>query len=186
MIIKVFKGLFFLLPFSSTLLGQKIKDEQLDQLSEKYARESFEELYDFYSIPSNAYYPEDIEKNIKWCEDAFIRRGFRTQRLATPAVPFLPTPSAPLLLAERHISDKAKTVLVYLQVDGQPVDSSKWDQESPWTPTLKEQDANGHWQAINWTALEGELNPDWRIFVRAASDAKGPDMMFLKAILDQK
>lgn len=160
--------------FAIAASGQQIKSSELDELSLKYAKASFGELYDFFSIPNDAVYPEDIEKNVSWCENAFEKRGFETQRLETSKVP--------LLLASRIIGPKAKTVLIYLQVDGQPVDSSAWFQESPWTPTLKAQNAKGEWEIQDWSKLEGELDRDWRIFVRSASDARGPDMMFLKAM----
>ncbi len=160
--------------FAIAANGQKIKSSELDELALQYAKGSFDELYDFFSIPNDATYPEDIEKNVSWCENAFSKRGFETQRLETSTVP--------LLLASRIISPKAKTVLIYLQVDGQPVDSSAWFQESPWTPTLKAQNADGKWEILDWSKLEGELDRDWRIFVRSASDARGPDMMFLKAM----
>lgn len=160
--------------FAIAASGQKIKPGELDQLSLDYAKASFDELYEFFSIPNDAFYPKDIEKNVQWCEKAFKKRGFETTRLETSTVP--------LLLATRMTSPAAKTVLIYLQVDGQPVDSSAWFQESPWTPTLKAQNADGEWEIQDWSKLKGEIDRDWRIFVRSASDAKGPDMMFLKAM----
>jgi acetylornithine deacetylase/succinyl-diaminopimelate desuccinylase-like protein len=72
--------------------------------------------------------------------------------------------------------------LIYLQIDGQPVDSAKWEQESPWKPTLKEKNAEGKWIALPFEKLQGELNRDWRIFVRSASDAKGPAMAYLASL----
>lgn len=151
-----------------------IYSQNLDELSLKYAKASFAELYDFFSLPNNAYSPEEIEPNVKWCENAFTKRGFKTQRLETETVP--------LLLATRNFPNAKKTVLVYLQVDGQPVDTSKWHQPDPYIPVLKEKNENDDWKIIDWTNLEGDINNDWRIFSRSASDARGPDMMFLKAM----
>ncbi|MCH7525737.1 MAG: M20/M25/M40 family metallo-hydrolase, partial [Bacteroidetes bacterium] len=87
-----------------------------------------------------------------------------------------------LLLATRDFPNAKKTVLVYLQVDGQPVDTSKWHQPDPYIPVLKEKNNDGNWNIIDWNNLEGDINRDWRIFSRSASDARGPDMMFLKAM----
>lgn len=154
--------------------SQKLHKQNLDELSLKYAKESFQELYEFYSIPNDANYPEQIEPNVKWCENAFSKRGFKTKRLETSTVP--------LLLATREYPKAKRTVLVYLQIDGQPVDTTKWHQPNPFIPVLKEQDQNGDWNIISWDKLNGEINNDWRIFARAASDARGPDMMFLKAM----
>ena len=55
-------------------------------------------------------------------------------------------------------------------------------QPNPYKPALKQKDANGKWQTIPWEKLNGDINNDWRIFSRSASDARGPDMMFLKAM----
>ncbi|MBX2942056.1 MAG: M20/M25/M40 family metallo-hydrolase [Cyclobacteriaceae bacterium] len=155
-----------------TSIAQKKKNQ--DDLIQKHAIESFKDLYALLSIPNDAHHPKDIEKNIQWCEDAFAKRGFVTTRLETATVP--------LLLAERKAKKATKTVLVYLQIDGQPVDTSKWFQESPWRPTLKEKNTSGDWKAINYERLYENYNPDWRIFARSASDAKGPAVAFLASL----
>ncbi len=160
---------------SLPLLCQKSKNSNLDKIAEKFAVASFNEFYELHRLPNDAHFPTDIEKNVQWCENAFAKRGFTTQRLDTETVP--------LLLAERKILNAKKTVLIYLQIDGQPVDSSKWDQESPWMPALKEKDVNGKWNTLSFEKLKsGTINRDWRIFVRSASDAKGPAMAYLASL----
>jgi acetylornithine deacetylase/succinyl-diaminopimelate desuccinylase-like protein len=157
------------------LLGQKSKNSNLDKIAEKFAVASFDEFYALHSLPNDAHFPEDIEKNVQWCENAFAKRGFTTKRLNTETVP--------LLLAERKVSNPKKTVLIYLQIDGQPVQANQWDQESPWKPTLKEKDTNGKWNTLPFDQLKtGNIDRDWRIFVRSASDAKGPAMAYLASL----
>jgi acetylornithine deacetylase/succinyl-diaminopimelate desuccinylase-like protein len=147
----------------------------LDAAARQFAIASFPEFYALLSLPNDAHFPGDIEKNVAFCEAAFGKRGFSTRRLATPG--------APLLLAEKTFPRGAKTVLVYLQIDGQPVEPKAWDQASPWTPVLKERDDSGAWRIIPSERLQGSsLNPDWRIFARATSDAKGPAAAFLAAL----
>ncbi|WP_074409160.1 MULTISPECIES: M20/M25/M40 family metallo-hydrolase [Aquimarina] len=160
------------LTFSST--AQSLHDSELDRLSLTYARDSFNELIELLSLPNDAHYPKDIAKNIEWCEKAFKDRGFTSKRLITEKIP--------LLLASRQHKDAKKTVLVYLQIDGQPVDTTKWFQENPYKAVLKEQDNAGKWNTIPLHKLTGKINPDWRIFARSTSDAKGPVVMFLKAM----
>jgi len=154
--------------------GQKPANLSLDKLAEKHAVASFREFYELLSLPNDAHIQSDIEKNIKWCEAAFAKRGFTTKRLNTETVP--------LLLAERKVANPAKTVLIYLQIDGQPVNPSQWNQESPWKPTLKEKDSGGNWNAIAYEKLYEGINRDWRIFARSTSDAKGPAMAFLASL----
>lgn len=172
---------FSLLLVAASISAQKLNQKKLDDLADQYGRASLNLFQELLSIPNDAHFPEDIEKNIEWCEENFEARGFHTQRLETETLP--------LLLAERKAPNASKTVLVYLQIDGQPVDPTKWFQDSPWTPSLKARAANGDWEAIPWSKLEGKVDPEWRIFARSASDAKGPVAMFLAALdaaADQK
>lgn len=145
----------------------------IEALTQKYVKQSYPLLKDLLSIPSDAHFPEHVAANVAWMESAFDGRGFETTVLETGG--------PPLLLAERKVDPGAKTVLIYLQIDGQPVDPTKWNQESAYKPVLKEQ-RGGQWQIINWDSLQGDLNPEWRVFARAASDAKGPVAMFLTAL----
>jgi acetylornithine deacetylase/succinyl-diaminopimelate desuccinylase-like protein len=76
----------------------------------------------------------------------------------------------------------AKTILFYMHFDGQPVIPDQWAQKSPWIATLKAQSVGGKWEEIDREKLKGDkIDPDWRLFARAASDDKGPIMMFLNA-----
>jgi acetylornithine deacetylase/succinyl-diaminopimelate desuccinylase-like protein len=152
-----------------------IKAQSNKALAEKYAKLHFKTYQEFLSIPSDAHFPADLEKNMSWVENQFGQRGFSLQKLNTPTFP--------LLLAERKSNmPNAKTVLIYLQIDGQPVVPSEWQQKSPWIPALKMQLPNGQWKEIPYDTLEKTFDRDWRIFARAAADAKGPDVMFLSAL----
>lgn len=160
-----------LLAFSSLLYAQ---ENPLDKLAEKYALASLPQFYELLSLENVASNKEDIEKNIRWSEKAFSARGFTIQRLATPTVP--------LLLAERNVKKATKTVLIYLQLDGQPVNPALWDQESPWKPVLKEMNSEGKWTILSDNKLTSTYNRDWRIFARSTSDAKGPVAAFLASL----
>ena len=91
------------------------------------------------------------------------------------------------MLAERTFPKAKETVLIYLQIDGQPVDNSRWFQESLYTPVLKRQNSKGVWEIIDWDKIKN-YEDDWRIFARSTSDAKGPVVMFLNAmdVLEEK
>ena len=166
---------FSILILSITAWGhaQQIDKNVLEEYAKKYASLSISEFQELLSIPNDAYIPEDIEKNVVWCENAFTQRGFTIQRIGTKTVP--------LLLAERNHDEAKKTVLIYLQIDGQPVDPSRWEQKSPYQPTLKKPGASVGWETIPWNTIK-EYEDDWRIFARSASDAKGPVAMFLAAL----
>lgn len=163
-----------LLFLQSTLIFSQINGQELDDLAYKYATESFDRLSELLAIPNDAHYPKEIEKNIQWCEIEFQQRGFQLNRLVTPTVP--------LLLAERKKEGAEKTVLIYLQIDGQPVDKTQWQQENPYKATLKQKDKNGEWQAIDWKKIHTHYDPELRIFARSTSDSKGAANAFLAAL----
>ena len=165
--------LIFLTVLSSLSFGQKLDQAKLNALAKKYGVQSFDLLHEFLSIPNDAHFPDHIQKNMQWVEAAFQKRNFE--------ISVLPTGGPPLLLAERRVDDNSKTVLIYLQIDGQPVDPRLWYQESPYKPVLKEKQGT-EWREISWQKLKGEINPDWRVFARSASDAKGPVVAFLTAL----
>ncbi len=135
------------------------------------------EFVNMLSLPNDAHFPEHVQQNVAWAEQAFAQRGFTPRRLAT-------TPGGPpLLLCTRTVAGATKTILFYSHMDGQPVDPTRWEQEDPWKPVLKRRTEDGSWEAIpfEWIEQRG-LDPEWRIFARSASDDKGPVMMFLAAL----
>ena len=166
------KQCFFILLFSSLGLTAQ-KQAELNDLASEFTRKSLPLFKEVLSIPNDAISAEWIEENIVWTEKAFGERGFSTERI--------PTAGAPLLLASRSFPKVKKTVLVYLQMDGQPVDPARWTQEDPYKPALKKQNKQGEWEEIPWDNIKN-YKDDWRIFARSASDAKGPVVMFLAAI----
>ncbi len=144
------------------------------EMSKEQEATSLEEFLEFLSLPNVAPDPAQLEPNMRWLERAFNKRGFLTERI--------PTAGLDLLLAERKSKDASKTVLFYVQVDGQPVDPTQWEQEDPFQPVVKERGRNGSWIPLDKDLLQYNYDPEWRIFARSASDAKGPINMFLTAL----
>ncbi|MAP71258.1 MAG: acetylornithine deacetylase [Candidatus Marinimicrobia bacterium] len=154
--------------------SQTLNMNEINTLSREKAQDVFKEYREFLSLPNDANKPDELEPNMLWCEKAFKKRGFTTERLKTKRLP--------LILAEREHPGAKKTVLFYIQIDGQPVDPSKWLQKGPFVPTLKKQIKKDDWEAIPWESLYNNYDDDWRIFARSASDAKGPINTFLIAL----
>ena len=144
-----------------------------ERVDERY-RAALELYREFLSLPNDAMYPADILKLVDWMTPQFEARGFDVQQI--------PTLGSPLLFAERTSPNTGRTVLVYLQSDGQPVDPSAWQQTDPFEPVLKQQNSAGDWAEIPWRSLNNEIDPDWRVFARSASDSKGPMTQFLAAM----
>lgn len=126
---------------------------------------------EFLSLPCDANNPAELEANIQWCETQFGKRGFTVKRL--------PTAGIEVLLAEYQVAADLPTVLFYVQVDGQPVDPAKWASGQPYTPMLGKPSADSYTFLPTLPTDWRKANRSYRLFSRAASDAKGPIAMFL-------
>lgn len=129
---------------------------------------------EFLALPNDARNPADIERLVAWMEPAFAARGFETRRIEMAG--------SPSLYAARPVEGATRTVLVYLQADGQPVDRAAWDQADPYLAVLKERGIDGNWQEIPWERMDLGTDPDWRVYARSAADSKGPMTQFLVAV----
>ncbi|QLG46310.1 zinc-binding metallopeptidase family protein [Costertonia aggregata] len=146
--------LFFALFTSFIHIGnsQSLSASKIKILAKEKLPEALENFNDFLKIPNDGHYPIQVKNNLKWCDSVFSKLKFDTK--------ILKTKGAPLLFAEKKISAKKKTVLFYLQIDGQPVDTSKWNQANPFVPVLKA-NKNSTWEIIDFDRLQTEFDPDW-------------------------
>lgn len=168
--------LFFLIStvfYSPSLSAQKLSKEEINKLASEEFTNAVSNLMSFLELPNDGHFTDQIEVNLKQCDQIFKDLNFDTQVISTEG--------APLLFAEKTFHKKAKTLLFYLQIDGQPVDTTKWNQPNPFKPVLKEK-VGSNWKIIERNRLKTEFNPDWRIFARSASDSKGPAMAFITAL----
>jgi len=145
------------------------------EAAQKLAQGTFREYLELLSLPNDAINPPDIQANVVFLERAFGKRGFSTRRLDNHG--------KPLLYAEwpKKVPG-AKTILYYMHLDGQPVVDREWSQPSPWKPVVKKRGSAGAWEIVSSDLLFAPaLDPELRVFARAASDDKAPIMMFLAA-----
>jgi len=163
-----------ILAFSGPFLMAQPTQEELGYWSLDYLPPALNELKEFLALPNNAKFPDHIQKNLDWLETSFRKRDFKTRTI--------PTQSSPLLLAQRNASKPSKTVLFYMHFDGQPVDPSQWNQDSPYNPVVKKRNELGTWEKVTWEIGNENWDPELRIFARSASDDKSPIIALLAAI----
>lgn len=141
------------------------------------AQANIPEFLQLLSIPNVADNPGHIRDNAAFIETALNKRGFRTRLLQNPA-------NRPMVFAQLDAPVAGRrTVLFYIHFDGQPVTPERWSQPSPFSPVVKQRDANGAWRQVPSERLQATpFDPELRIFARSASDDKAPIMMLLTAI----
>ncbi|MDW3195842.1 MAG: hypothetical protein R8G66_25940 [Cytophagales bacterium] len=145
--------------------GQTLSRKDITTLADQHLIPGINTLRDFLTIPNYGLNQDHINQNLDWCKREFEQLDFQTETLISEGVKHL--------FAFREFKKGAPTLLFYLQIDGQPVDTSKWDQESPFLPVLKECQKEGC-QEISWDKLDDRWNPAWKVFARSASDSKEP------------
>lgn len=168
------KPLITLILFCIVFQSQaQIKADDIRRESEKYLKPSLDQFIEFLKIPNNGNYPDQILDNLKWSQSLLEGLGFQTQIVQSGNIPHL--------FAQGAQDPTKKTILVYMQIDGQPADPKAWNQPNPYIPVLKE-NKDGEWNEISMDHLQGDIDLDWKIFARSASDSKGPANSFFSAL----
>lgn len=135
-----------------------------------HERQVISELMQLVALPSIASNKADIIKNADALTTMFEKRGFAVKRIATPG--------SPVLIAERAAAGQPRgTLTLYMHYDGQPTEAKDWTIGQPFTPSAY---LNG--TRIDVLSGSGPINPDTRIYGRAAADDKAPIIAFLAAI----
>lgn len=135
-----------------------------------------QEFMQFLSIPNVASDSENIRRNAAHIMDMMQKRGLKPRLLNTQ------DESAPPAVYGEYISPNAKqTIIYYAHYDGQPTDPKQWTGSQPWTPVLRIDSLERNGQIIQMPKANEEINSEWRIYARSASDDKGGVFAILTA-----
>lgn len=134
-----------------------------------HEREIVAELAELVAIPNHASDTANIERNAEALRAMCEKRGMTVQLLRVEGAP-------PLVVADLKAPEAKRTIAFYAHYDGQPVDAAKWKSD-PWRPVMR--DAAG--AEVDWRAAE-KMDPEWRLYGRAASDDKAPIVAMLAAL----
>jgi len=126
------------------------------------------------SLPNVASDTVNIHANADRISALLQTRGLRTRLLEVPGSP-------PVVFGELSAPGAKHTILWYAHYDGQPVDPSQWA-SGPWAPTLRDGLTIDPAKAIALDSVHAPLNPEWRLYARAASDDKAPICALLTAL----
>lgn len=131
-------------------------------------------LVELTHFPSVAADPGGVSEAADYLLSALRARGFDARLLsAGPG-------TAPMVYGALGNSRARRTVVFYAHYDGQPVTASQW-RSDPFVPVMRGAASGGEWRDIDWQRVHGPLDPEWRLFGRAASDDKASIVAFLAA-----
>src|SRR5210317_1653326 len=145
---------FCLFLLSLSVHSQRVFEEQ----ARKVGIESLTRFKTFLALANDASKGDEIQDNISWVKEQLLDQGFE--------IKLLETSSLPLMIANLSIKEKLPTIALYMHLDGQAVDRSKWNQDDPYQAVIKQETASG-FETLPWEALEGENIDELRIFARS-------------------
>lgn len=131
------------------------------------------------ALPNVAYRssPDELAKNADWISTQLAARGVKT-RLLTLDDARIP----PVIYGELEVPGATKTYGVYVHYDGQPVQAEEWQSGPPFEPTLYSRAMAEGGTQIPFPKPGDQVDPEWRIYARSASDDKGPIPAILAAL----
>ena len=138
-------------------------------LSVKEKNEILSEFNDYLSISNVSDDALGIQNNLDFLTSYLTRLDFEVSKWEVKETPYL--------YANLNVGAE-KTLLIYLQLDALPADSSNWEQKDPFSPVLK------HKIGSDWKEVEKGSEPidSLALFARGASDSKGPAFSLLYAL----
>ena len=132
-------------------------------------REILAEFAELLSIPNLASDAPNIRHNAEAIRALCEKRGLAARLLTLEGAP-------PIVVADLATPNAKRTIAFYAHYDGQPVDASQWKSD-PWKPVMRDRD--GH--DVDWQKTEA-VDPEWRLFARAAGDDKVSIVAMLAAL----
>lgn len=163
------------------LLGQtflceaQTLQEKTRQYRQNHEREILGEFIKLLSIPNVASDRVNIRGNAELIVDMMRRRGLNPRMLQAQdrAAP-------PAIYGEWSTPTATRTLVFYAHYDGQPTDPNHWIGSQPWEPTFRSAPLEKGGQIVS-IPMEGNIDPDWRLYARSAADDKAGVMAILVA-----
>jgi acetylornithine deacetylase/succinyl-diaminopimelate desuccinylase-like protein len=134
-----------------------------------------EEYKALLSIPNHASDLVNIRRNAEMLLKMFGSRGFDMKTLEIGGAP-------PIVYGECRVENAVRTLCFYVHYDGQPVDPGKWV-NPPFKPRLYDAAIEAGGAPIPFPGPGDDIDKEWRIYARSASDDKAP-LIALAAALD--
>lgn len=136
-----------------------------------------QELVELLSIPNVAADRANIRRNADFLQQIMRKRGITTRLLEHPR-PEVP----PAVFGELKTPGATQTIMLYCHYDGQPADSTKWIDSKPWQPVIRTASIEEGGKIIPFPKRGENIDGNWRIYARSASDDKSPIIALLAAI----
>ena len=136
-----------------------------------------QQFVELLSIPNVASDTPNIIRNSEYLIDMMRKSGLnpRALTLTDKSVP-------PAVYGEWLTPTAEQTIIFYAHYDGQPVDLKAWTVTPPFTPAIFDRPFEKGGKAVALPGLAEQINPEWRLYARSASDDKAGVFAILTAL----
>jgi acetylornithine deacetylase/succinyl-diaminopimelate desuccinylase-like protein len=117
----------------------------------------------------------DLRRNAEELVTRFAARGASLEVVELEG-------ASPVVIGELRTENPTATIGVYVHYDGQPVSPASWAHD-PFAALLLDKPLHDGGEPIDYPGPGDEMDPEWRIYARGASDDKAP-FAALTAALD--
>src|SRR4051812_10513322 len=131
-----------------------------------HERQIIDEFTRLLAIPNIASDTQNIRRNADFIREMMQRRDLHPQLLEGKSAE---TP--PAVYGEWKVPGATRSIVLYAHYDGQPVDPKAWTASPPFAPTWRSSAMESGGKVVTLPA-NGEIDPEWRLYARAASDDK--------------
>ena len=163
-------GLLLLVLAATTPAQSSVRDYR-----RAHERQILAEFTRLLAIPNIASDQANIRRNAQFILEMMQRRGLSPRLLETKS-----KTTSPAVYGEWKVPGATHSLIFYAHYDGQPVDPKQWTASPPFQPTWRTaaMESGGK---VATLPPSGAINPEWRLYARAASDDKAGVMAILTA-----
>ena len=144
------------------------------QWRQKHERAILEELVALLAIPNVSSDRDNLGRNAAFIAQMMEKRGLATKLLTAPD-------GNPLIFGELRTPGATRTLVFYAHYDGQPVDAAEWA-TPPFEPVLRDRPLESGGKVVPFAATAGPIDPESRLYARAAADDKAPIVALMAAL----
>lgn len=139
-------------------------------------RQLLRDFIELLSLPNVASDTENIYRNADYLVELMRERNLQPQLLTArnKAVP-------PVVYGKWIVPGAKQTIVFYAHYDGQPTNPKQWTESQPWIPVLRSDALERSGKIVPIPAPGDQINPEWRVYARSASDDKAGVFAILRA-----
>ncbi|HZN09156.1 MAG TPA: M20/M25/M40 family metallo-hydrolase [Pyrinomonadaceae bacterium] len=172
---RVIRPLLLLVLLSVPVFAQTTQ-EKVREYRRANEHQILREYLDFLSLPNVASDTKNINRNAARIMEMMQQRGLTPRLLEGPT-----GDTPPAVYSEWKTPGAQRTLLFYAHYDGQPTDPKQWTNSLPWQPVFRTAALEAGGNIVPIPNAGTQIDPQWRIYARSASDDKAGVMAILNA-----